>query len=180
MKKNIIAIILASVCGLSATAANAADGTITFNGQITDTTCDVALSSPGATGGQSMVVELGSFLKSKIVSASDIVSERDIAFNLTNCPAAITKVGVKLEGTADADMTDAFANSLTTDASTGVAVKLMDGANVIKPNTDTAMKDITSGAADLQYKAQFIATKAVADVVSGKYSSVVNYTMNYQ
>ncbi|EGY1731977.1 type 1 fimbrial protein [Salmonella enterica] len=180
MKKNIITVLLASVCGFSAMNANAADGTITFNGQITDTTCDVALSSPGSTGGKDLVVELGAHIKSKIVNANDVVSERDIAFNLTNCPAALTKVGVKLEGTADADMTDAFANSLTTDASTGMAVKLMEGVNVIKPNSYTEMKDITNGTVDLQYKAQFVATKAAAAVTAGKYSSVVNYTMNYQ
>ena len=32
MKKNILAVMLASACGLSAMSANAADGTITFNG----------------------------------------------------------------------------------------------------------------------------------------------------
>ncbi|MBC6504434.1 type 1 fimbrial protein [Citrobacter freundii] len=173
MKKNIIAILLASVCGFSATAANAADGTITFTGDITDTTCDVAL-----TGGTTdLVVNLGAFVKSKVVNASDVLSEHDVTFNLTNCPTAYTKVGVKMEGTADAVMTDAFGNQ-TADGATGMAVKLLDGANVISPDTVTALKDITSGAAQLQYKAQFIATQAA--VTAGKFNSVVNYTMNYQ
>lgn len=174
MKKNIIAILLASVCGFSATAANAADGQITFTGKISDTTCDVAL-----TGGTTdLVVQLGAFVKSKVVNASDVLSEHDVTFNLTNCPSAYTKVGVKMEGTADTVMTDAFANQTTTGGATGMAVKLLDGANVISPNTVTALKDITSGAAQLQYKAQFIATQAA--VTAGDFSSVVNYTMNYQ
>ncbi|MDM2857135.1 fimbrial protein [Citrobacter sp. Cpo071] len=173
MKKNIIAILLASVCGFSATAANAADGTITFTGNITDTTCDVAL-----TGGTTdLVVQLGAFVKSKVVNASDVLSEHDVTFNLTNCPTAYTKVGVKMEGTADTVMTDAFGNQ-TPGGATGMAVKLLDGANVISPDTVTALKDITSGAAQLQYKAQFIATQAA--VTAGEFNSVINYTMNYQ
>ncbi|MBJ9325206.1 fimbrial protein [Citrobacter braakii] len=180
MKKNILAVMLASACGLSAMSANAADGTITFNGQITDTTCDVALSSPGATSGSNLVVELGAFHKAKITNANDVVSEKDVNFSLTNCPAAITKVGILFEGTQDNDMQDAFANAAGADAAVGVAVKLLDGASAVAPNSLPVLKDITNGTLEIPYKAQFVATKANADLTAGKYTTTVNYTMNYQ
>lgn len=183
MKKNILAVMLASACGLYAMSANAADGkgTITFNGQITDTTCDVALSSPGATSGTDLVVELGAFHKAKIANANDIVSEKDVKFSLSNCPTAITKVGILFEGTQDNDMQDAFANAAAgADAAVGVAVKLMDGANAVAPNSLPVLKDIANGTLEIPYKAQFVATKANADLTVGKYTTTVNYTMNYQ
>ncbi|EHP1067844.1 type 1 fimbrial protein [Escherichia coli] len=180
MKKNIITAMLVAAFGFSAMSANAADGTITFKGNIVDKTCDVAIKN--AVGNE---IQLGAYAKSKVTNAGDIFAERDVVFELTNCPQALKKVSVLLEGDRDADMSDAFNNQFvdatgTTTAAVGVAVLLKDGAKTIAPGAVTDQKDITDGSASLAYKAQFLATKNVANIVSGGYSTNVSYTLNYE
>ncbi|EAA8957244.1 type 1 fimbrial protein [Salmonella enterica subsp. enterica] len=179
MKKNVIAIALASVCGFTALNASAADGQIIFKGAIAEKPCDVAVSS--AVGSE---IQLGAYPKSKITNANEVFSTRDVIFELTNCPAEFKKVNVHFEGTADTVDTEAFVNQFTPsdglNTAQGVALRLKEGSTTIIPGSVTALKDISAGVATLAYKAEFISTKAQADIVAGGFSTNVDYTMNYE
>lgn len=185
MKKDITAIALASVLsGFISSSVYAVDGTITFNGQITNASCQVNLTSPGAAAGQNLVVEMGVHSRLNVTNAGDILSQKPISFAVTNCPTEVTQVAVTLEGTADTDDATAFKNTFTPGggqlAAGGVALKILDNATAVAPGSTTTLVNVANQQANLNYTAQFVATKAQNDVSQGKFQTVVNYTMNYQ
>lgn len=179
MKKSIIAIALASVCGLTALNASAADGKIVFTGAISERPCDVAIKD--ATGSE---IKMGAYPKSKVTNANEVFSTRDVTFQLTNCPAEFKKVNVHFVGTADAVDTETFVNEFVpvggVNPAEGVSLRLKEGSTTIIPGSVTALKDISSGAATLEYKAEFISTKAQADIIAGGFTTNIDYTMNYE
>ncbi|EOZ6590788.1 fimbrial protein [Salmonella enterica] len=185
MKKSILSLVLASVCGLSALPASAADGTLTFSGEITDTVCNVSLVSTAAgtvVNDKNMTVDF-SKIGANDITADKTLAERDFKLKLTNCPTGgtpATKVGVLMEGASD---NDNFINQLKSEgaeiAATGLGVKISEGDKAITPNADAVMKDILAdGTVEIDYKAQLVATQDKPG--AGKFSTAVNYTLNYQ
>nr|WP_242880400.1 fimbrial protein [Stenotrophomonas maltophilia] len=78
-KINLIAALMLAAAPL---AANAADGTITFNGKVTDKTCTI--STPG---GKDFAVNLPTVSKNTLATAGAVAGRTPFAINLTKCSA---------------------------------------------------------------------------------------------
>lgn len=188
MKKSIVSLSLIAVLGLSAVSAQAAStGTITFNGELTDTTCDVTLDGQGADATYS----LPTAPVSDLAVAGAVSSKTNFNMSLSKCTV----------GTVNGKSTVAafFQAGSTVDASTGrlknttatgaklVDLQLLDGSNDYAPinvgSADQVTKtkfvaiNSTDGTAILPYGVQYYASgKTTAGVVT---SSVV-YNLQYK
>ncbi|MGA5657972.1 fimbrial protein, partial [Rahnella contaminans] len=114
--------VVAVVSGISMiSAANAADGTITFTGNVTADSCTVAVNSSTS----SATVELGTVSTSEFKAVGDLSTVKDFTLNLTACPTGVTNVSVVFDGQGDAADNTTFQNNDTgATAATGVGVRL--------------------------------------------------------
>lgn len=198
MKKTLISTAMAAVLGFAALApmvASASDGTITFNGQVTDTTC-IVTGGGMATGTGNITVTLPTVSASAL--PSDGITAGDTPFSLVlsgaNCTDGKT-VALWVETTATPAL-DATTDALRNQASGGagnVEVRLTNPANnqkirlgvndyvvsgqsVIAANNQPAAK-IQGNTATLNYIAQYLAVGAAA--TPGAVTTYLTYSMQY-
>ncbi|WP_201314148.1 fimbrial protein [Dyella sp. EPa41] len=199
MKKTLISTALAAVLGfatLTPMVARASDGTITFNGEITDTTCTVT-GGGAATGSGNITVTL------PIVSASALANSGqtagDTRFSLilgggTNCTDGKT-AALWIE-TTQTPALDTATGALRNQASGGagnVQVRMVNpannqpinlginaavtsGASVIAANNQPAAT-ISGNTATLDYVAQYLANGGAA--TPGAVTTYLTYSMQY-
>jgi major type 1 subunit fimbrin (pilin) len=198
MKKIILSAALAAVFGFVALApqAKAADGTITFNGQVTDTTCTIT-GGGAATGTGNITVTLPT-VSSSMLSA-DGMTAGDTNFSLllgggTNCTNGKTAaLWVETSATPALDAsTGALKNQAAGGASNvqvrminpannqpinlGVNAVVANGASVISANNQPAAT-ISGNTATLNYIGQYLAKGGAA--TAGQVSTYLTYTMQY-
>lgn len=173
-RKLLSACVLAGVA-LSSQQALAADGTITFTGQIYANTCTIN------GGSNNFTVSLPSAVSSTQLDAAGKTAGRT-AFQiaLTNCPAA-TNVHTFYE---PGPTTNGAGRLINTDAAgaTNVEIQLLnDDATVIKAGFADSLQDsksvgLDANAATLSYFAEYYATGAST---AGAVTSSVSYTIVY-
>jgi major type 1 subunit fimbrin (pilin) len=198
MKKIILSAALAAVFGFVALApqAKAADGTITFNGQVTDTTCTIA--GGGAASGTGNITVTLPTVSSSVLSA-DGMTAGDTNFSLllgggTNCTNGKTAaLWVETSATPALDAsTGALKNQAAGGASNvqvrmlnpannqpinlGVNAVVTNGASVISANNQPAAT-ISGNTATLNYIGQYLAKGGAA--TAGQVSTYLTYTMQY-
>ncbi len=147
MKKTLLATLTATaLTSLFVQATNYPAGTVTFNGSVSGTTCSIAVGGVNTTAGVTVVLDPvtpGSFS-----GAGSISPPKSFTLDVTNC-SGITGGALRLNfsGPTDQARANAFANTASTGAATGVAVVLgegpvMPGMNwtglVLAANTDSA------------------------------------------
>ncbi len=89
MKKQLHTLTLVAViCGSVISAANAADGTINFTGEIIDSACTVSTTSADQT------VVLGTVSNKAFSAAGDTAAATAFQIDLTDCPATVTSATV--------------------------------------------------------------------------------------
>ncbi|EST57894.1 type 1 fimbrial protein [Proteus cibi] len=187
MKKSIIGASLAVAFGLMAGNAMAADntGTITFNGELTDTTCKVDIEGQGPDA----TITLPTVSTNVLQNAGEVTGRTAFNMNLSDC-----KIGVAGHSTVSAF----FETGATVDQATGrlknmdvaatgakqVQLQLLDGANfsAIKVgNTsqvnNTTYYTITNDKATLPYAVEYY---AIGKTEAGKVTSSVVYTLQYK
>ncbi|WP_145515786.1 fimbrial protein [Yersinia aleksiciae] len=170
-------LLIAAIAGVFiAQSAIAADGTITINGQITDTTCGIAVNN----GTKDATVTLPT------VSAS--------ALSTINSVAGTTPFNIVLSGCTGTTMNNAYAyfepgakvetatGRLNSDGTaTGVQVRLLNKNSapilVGSASQGGVVEDITGGGATLNYYAQYYANNAA--VGAGTVITQVDYTIVY-
>ncbi len=190
MKKNIILSSVASAL-LFAGAAHAGN-TIEFLGEITDSTCDVALE-----GASSTTVTLPTISKTTLPGLDSTAGRTMFALQASNCTLADGKTKVaaffNANSTEGADINNVdsvsgYLNNLATASPAGnVKLRLIDGTggSVIKVGyTDqmTSTQGVTvdgSGNARMPYAVEYIATD-VAGATAGAVRGVVVYDLMYQ
>ncbi|PXV61293.1 major type 1 subunit fimbrin (pilin) [Dyella jiangningensis] len=196
MKKTLISAVLAATFGLVAMQASASDGTITFNGTITDTTCTVT--GGGAASGQgNITVKLPTVSTTSL--AKDGQTAGDTAFSLIlNCsggspagktaalwietsqtPALDTATGaLKNQAAGGASNVEVRmvnpANNQRIDLSINSAVT--NGATVIAANNQPAAT-IVGTTATLNYLGQYLAKGGAA--TAGAVNTQLTYSMQY-
>lgn len=196
MKKTLFSAALAAAFGLVALQASAADGTITFNGQITDTTCTVT-GGGAATGTGNVTVTLPTVSTSAL--AADGKTAGDTNFSLvlgggTNCANGKTAaLWVETSQTPALDTaTGALKNQSTGGAGNvevrmvnpannqpinlGINAAVTNGATLIATSNQPAAT-IASNTATLNYTAQYLAKGGAAS--AGAVSSYLTYSMQY-
>lgn len=170
---------------LAPQAANAAaDGTITVNGKVLASTCNVGGSGTPA----NTTVTLDPVQRSALTTAGTgayTASRKQFSINLSNCPTTPSgvQVGLQFFGGNDSSAPGLLANTGT---ATGVGVQLLDGAQSAvtiasaQPTDGSNVTDQTtlSGASQaLTYYAQYYVTNAspAAGTVTSQTSFVINY-----
>ncbi len=189
MKKSFfpaLGIVAGAVLGLASFGAQAADGTITFNGTISDVTCSI---NGGASGTQANdTVVLPTVAAGSLASAGatgGISNPSDIVFALSGCTGTATKAVARFENGPTVDQTTGnLVNQAGAGGATNVQVQLLNAAmqpiNITtNANNDLATNGgtITAGNANLTYFGRYFATGAAS---AGTVNTIVQYTMDYQ
>lgn len=170
-------------------AAFAADGTITFNGRVSAQTCTIS----GNGGGRNFTVTLPPVSSSTLATANNVAGRTPFNIRLTACTPNTGNVAVYFEPGATVDLgTGRLINTVVTapasgttpavTAATNVQIGLLN-ANLTNIAVGSAFASqrtqqvaIASGAATLQYFAQYVATGAAT---AGTLSTSVMYSVVY-
>ncbi|ANB75051.1 fimbrial protein [Paraburkholderia phytofirmans OLGA172] len=180
MKAILPALAIGGLLGLASFGASAADGTITINGSITDTTCSIN----GGEASKKIVLQpmTASSLSTMGATAGTSIPT-DLAFTLTGCTGGATKAIANFENDTTVDPVSGNLKN-TGGTAKNVQIQLLNaGMNPINITTNSNNKladdgvAITGGDATLQYFARYFATgKAEA----GSVNTSVQYTIQYQ
>jgi major type 1 subunit fimbrin (pilin) len=171
---------------MSMNQAHAADGTITINGAVSDTTCSINGIASGSAANVTATlptVTAGALATAGATAGTSNLG--DIKLSLTGCSGTATKAVARFENGATVDQSSGYLiNQASASPATNVQVRLLN-QNMQPINiTTNANNDIVANgaaiagnAATLNYFAQYYATgKATA----GSVNTSVLYTMQYQ
>lgn len=156
-------------------AAEASDGTISFNGQINSQTCTVSVNGGSSTGTVVLPTVSSSLLKTKGQTAG---STR-FTIDLTECATKTGNVYAYFEQGANVNADGRLINIGT---AANVDLQLLDKVNnalnagSTEQTTSPTTAALDQGAATLTYAAQYYATAAAS---SGTVASSVTYSINY-
>lgn len=161
-------------------AANAADGTITFIGLVTDKTCTIA-----TPGGVNQVVTLPTVSRATLGAAGATAGRTPFSINLTGCSAG--DVATYFEPGATVDFaTGRLLNQATATPAGNVQLQLLGSNNAFLPvlaagagGAQANSQWVTvaaDGSANLGYFAEYYATAAST---AGEVSTSVQYTIIY-
>lgn len=174
---NIITVLLLAAAPL---AASAADGTITFNGEITDKTCTV--STPQ---GKDFTVTLPTVGASALAASGQVAGRTPFSINLTQCDAGSVATYFEPGATIDAS-SGRLNNTATANAATQVQLQLLGSNNLAlpvaaggagQPQTNSQWVTVAAdGSANLNYAVEYYAQGAVSP---GEVTSSVKYTIIY-
>ena len=163
-------IALAAAAVLLTQAAQASDGTITFNGQLTTSTCTI-------TGGGNQTVTLPTLSTATLATNGATAGDTLFKIDLTSCTASTANA--YFEAGAN---TDASTGRLKTNA-TNLPIQLLNASgtpiNVAGSTTNlqnTTAATITSGSGSQSFIARYFATGATT---AGAVTSSVTYSMVY-
>ncbi|GAB3785420.1 fimbrial protein [Dyella agri] len=164
--------------------ARAADGTITFNGDITGQTCDI---NGNGTGGEDFTVNLPTVSASTLASSGAWAGRTPFNIGLSNCSPATGNVSTYFEpGTSVNQSTGQLIVDGGGTAATNVELALLnEDTSQIHVGETTSGTDssgtgsvaLSSGAATLNYYVQYVATNGAA--TEGSVASRVDYTIVY-
>ncbi|MGZ0718705.1 fimbrial protein [Pseudomonas palleroniana] len=184
MKRQVIAVSLLMIASSIQVANAASDGTISFSGGISSTTCTVTVN--GGTSG-STTVTLPTVGMAGMTSVGVTKGATALNFSLSGCTAS--------SGTAAASATIAFqggdgissgGNVLNTympssSAASGIVLQIKDASNqaVVIGNAPTSAdySPLSSGGMTKSYTVQYLTTSAAP--VAGYFSGAVTYSISY-
>jgi major type 1 subunit fimbrin (pilin) len=173
MNKTLLCTTLIAVIAAAAFAptAQAAGGTITFNGKVLADTCTVAVNG-GAT------VQLPTVMTSALSTANAVAGATNFNVGLTNCDTNTTSATMAFTAGTTIDTTTGNLKNTVSGGSTA-QIQLLSGASVINTNTNAnaPVIAITSGAGSTTLTAQYIAVGAAAS--AGLVQSTVAFTLTY-
>jgi len=187
MKKTIISSLLA-IAAAAPIASYAVDGTITFNGSVTGSTCVI---NGGGAGAGDFTVTMAPVPTSALASAGQTAGNNPAAIRiaLTSCNPASGNVRAFFEGGATVDpVTHALRNNAastpTAPAATNVQIRLFDKISGTDLNLDavrgsqfaSSVAISSAGAATLEYGTKYLATGAAT---AGPVRSTIQYTLDF-
>jgi len=176
--KKLALIAVLSVVGIAQ--AQAADGTITINGLVTDKTCDIITPA-----GKDFTVALPTVSKQTLANSGDVAGRTPFQINLANCSEG--KVATYFEPGATVDFNTGRLLNQAASGAKNVDVQLLGSNNQVIPvlaagsngaQANSQWVDVVEGgAADLNYYAEYYATGAST---AGEVTTSVQYTIIYQ
>lgn len=161
--------LLITLLGLSG-AANAADGTINFTGEILTQGCTITSTNP-------LNVDLGKITFPENVNGGEESAGRKFTISL-NCPTSLS--GITFSGRSDSTFPDFFA---VTGGADGVAVRLYKSDNITPISNGTS---VTTGVFsnfsgsniyEANLFAKYVTTKNT--ITPGQANAVVNFNVEY-
>lgn len=175
-KSNIAKLAAIAFAGVLSQGAFAADGTINFNGNITDTPCSISPAS------QNQVVPLGNIGRDYFTAVGKKAPSSDFKIELLNCGASATGATVTFTGTPDTTVTDDLrigVGEVAGAAATGVAIELGDSAGTkIGLGSESGVYTLALGDNPLKFKAAYVQTLPAVTVGTG--NAVSQFTVNYK
>ena len=168
-----------------------AANTITFNGNITDATCDVSLEYKGAAVGTAGTgtIALDEVSKTALACANSSAGQVPFFIVAENCTLgtpAKTKVAANFKS-ANGDNQGYLNNTASTDAATNVQFRLLDSnRSTIKVNDPgqsttsqfTAIDTEAGGKTRMPYFVEYVS--AAGSATAGSVVSTVDYELMYQ
>ncbi|MGY1951540.1 fimbrial protein [Pseudomonas pergaminensis] len=185
MKKQTLAFALLAICGLGATSAYAADGTISISGSIIGTTCTISGGTGAAPGsGANFPVVLDRVQATALSSAGATAGDKRYFIHVggATCPAG-TKVAVLYEASSPAvnPATGNLRNTAVATPAANVEVQIVDGAvNApmdLRLGRASTTATVTGGTASMPFYARYIATGGAAR--QGLVNTSVQYTVTF-
>ncbi|ALX92406.1 fimbrial protein [Serratia fonticola] len=182
MKKLAIVASLVAVFGSVGLAQAASTGTITFNGELTATTCDVVVDGQTADA----TVTLPTIGTNQLTAATQTAGDTGFVMALNNCAGTLQTASAFFEAGSSVDLTTGRLKNLNGAGATGVSLQLLDANNTTPTvinagnqiqRTTAGYKDISSGSADLSYIVRYYAE---APTTAGLVDSNVVYSIQYQ
>lgn len=149
------------------------DGTVNFNGEITDNTCVVSLGE----NANSMIVPMGSVNASSFTGRGSIASTTLFVLTLTDCPSINARV--KFDGSTYEGDQEVLALSPGAGVAGNIGIQLYDQNMTKVPlYTASSVYELKENEVNkLKFYASYI---AMANTVSpGPANAVANFTMNY-
>lgn len=172
------ATLLLSVIGLAfAGSAMATDGTITINGKITDTTCNISVDNQT----NNATVTLPTVSATALNGAGITAGATPFKIALTGCSGAtLNTASTMFEAGTYVDMSTGRLNNSASATAGNVQVELLNSAlspivaGAAQPSQNDIAVDISSGAATMNYFARYYATAAAT---AGSVNTQVDYTV---
>ncbi|MBV8872232.1 MAG: type 1 fimbrial protein [Metakosakonia sp.] len=127
MKKILLVASIASAMSLANVANAATGGTITFNGKISDQTCQVVLNAGNGGTSANGTVTLRTVPKSSLATINSTAGETDFTLDLTGCNSSATAFGVTAyfpDNATNIDTTTSTLKNLETGATAATNVNL--------------------------------------------------------
>ncbi|WP_025123495.1 MULTISPECIES: fimbrial protein [unclassified Serratia (in: enterobacteria)] len=172
MKKTLMTLALVA-SGFVASSVYAADGTIEFSGEITDSACIVDSAS------QNLQVPLGKIASNSFSGQGSYSAATNFTLKLKSCPLATSTVTVKFDGASVPGDNSVLALALG--GATGVGIELSDAnQKVVKLFTNSTPYTLNTGAdseTDLNFTARY---KALSSTVTpGAANASVQFSIIY-
>jgi major type 1 subunit fimbrin (pilin) len=170
------------VAATGAQVANAADGTINFNGELVNQTCTIAVD--GVVSPAIATVTLPTISTGLLTAAGQSEGRTGFNIQLSNCVGTATTAAAFFNAGSTVDPVSGNLNNMTGTA-TNVQLQLVDqqGGAVIKAGSTGQITSTTrntidgTGAANMPYAVQYFATGATTP---GTVVSSVTYNVDYQ
>ncbi|MBH2846630.1 type 1 fimbrial protein [Serratia marcescens] len=181
MKKLALIASLVSVLGSAGMAQAASTGTITFNGELTASTCDVIVDGQSADA----TVVLPTVSINQLNMITKTAGQTNFQMVLSNCSGSLKTASAFFEAGPTVDVQAGRLKNLSGTA-TNVSLQLLDGSSptfaVIKAGdqsqtVNTTYKDISTGRTTLPYAVRYYAE---GPTTAGTVSSKVVYSIQYQ
>ncbi|KHA72486.1 fimbrial protein [Pseudomonas fluorescens] len=162
--------------------ANAADGTINFNGELVNQTCTIAVD--GVVSPAVATVTLPTISTGLLTAAGQVEGQTGFNIQLTNCVGTATTAAAFFNSGATVDPISGNLKNMTGSAN-NVQLQLVDqqGGAVIQAGNTNQIANTTrntidgTGAANMPYAVQYFATGATTP---GTVVSSVTYNVDYQ
>ena len=180
MNRKLLSALIIAGTAIAAQTASAADGTITFNGEVTANTCTI---NGNGSGASDFLVTLPSVSTSALAADGVSAGRKDFKIELTNCTPDSGNVHTYFE---PGITTDLQTGNLIVDAggAQNVQIRLLnDDFSAIKAGFADAAQNskpvaIAGGSATLPYFAEYVAVGGPA--TAGVANSSVVYSLSYQ
>ncbi|WMD18512.1 fimbrial protein [Achromobacter seleniivolatilans] len=179
MKHKLLTALIIAGTAMASQMASAADGTITFNGNVTAQSCTIN----GGGAASNFAVTLPTVSTSSLAAAGQTAGRTPFSIELTNCSPTSGNVHTFFESGPTTDLTTGHL-IVAQGGAMNVQIGLQNGADQtdIKAGFADAAQNsksvaISAGSATLPYYAQYVATGAAT---AGAANSSVMYTIAYQ
>lgn len=175
MRKSTALATMLTVAAAIPMSAFAADGTITFNGEVTAQTCSIT-----TPGGADFTVNLPTVASSALSAAGQTAGRTGFAITLANCPAG--QVATYFEPGSTVDNASGRLNNQGTAGNVQVQLLGDNGQPIPVQASGTAQANsqwvsvASDGAASLDYAAEYYATGAAT---AGDVATSISYTVIY-
>lgn len=166
--------VLSILLGASFASGATETGTLTITGNVVDQTCEV----PAAQLIQSVTIpEIGqAALTGTAENAAVPNVSVPLQFDVTNCPASVSRVGIRFDYTADGSYATYMQN---TGSATGVLLGISKDSDTTPVASATSIDatNIANGAATVSAKVNAYRTSAA--IAAGDIASTATVTVNY-